>query len=258
MAMKLRKNIAGFTLIELLIAITVAMIIGGAIFIAVQSGFRASSAIDAKVSAQQDVRAAMDLMALEINMTSYNPSNISNNLLWSDLTTTAGQNCSVSVAAPANPLRKGIREATPNSLTIEADINGDGLTGGAGQPNEVIRYVYVTAGADQYLTRCSCCTTSSTGSGGQPFLGDTIASGRPRGVRVLNNTMGLPVFRYFDGFGAQIDTVAQPDRITEIRRIDTTLAVETDAIDPNTGQRRRMIYSTSSLLRNHYDGQGLP
>jgi hypothetical protein len=33
--------------------------------------------------------------------------------------------------------------------------------------------------------------------------------------------------------------------------IEITLAVETDEINPDTKQRRRMIYSTREILRNH-------
>jgi type II secretory pathway pseudopilin PulG len=239
------KNSTGFTLVEVLFAITIGLLLLGAIFVAVQSGQRSSVAIEAKTTAQQDVRAALELMALEIGMASYNPTFASNSVIWADLTTTAGQNCSVLTSAPSNPPWKGFREVTANSITIEADINGDGILGSAGQPNEVIRYVYVTAGGEQYITRCTCCTTSSTGSGGQPFLGNTIASGMQRVVRVINNTLNIPVFRYFDGRGVETAT------IENIRRIDITLAIETNAIDPNTGQRRRMIYSTSVIPRNH-------
>jgi hypothetical protein len=59
------------------------------------------------------------------------------------------------------------------------------------------------------------------------------------------------IFRYYDGSGAEIYPDANPLVIPNIRRIDITLAVETETIDPNTGRRRRMIYSTSVIPRNH-------
>lgn len=242
------SNKKGFTLVEIMIAIAVGFVIMLAIGAVIRTGLRSSVGIEAKTTTQQDVRAALEMMALEIGMASYNPPRLgSNNPIWADLTTTNGQNCSVLTSAPSDPLRKGIVEAAANSLTIEADINNDGIIGSAGQPNEVIRYVFVTADGEQYITRCTCCTTSSTGGGGQPFLGNTIDSGQQRTVRVINNDLNpvIPVFRYIDGRG---NVTAN---IPDIRRIDITLAVESDTIDPMTQQRHRMFYSTSVIPRNH-------
>jgi hypothetical protein len=89
-------------------------------------------------------------------------------------------------------------------------------------------------------------------------LGDAV--GNPRSVRVVNDLNGnglfdagvdLPVFRYFDTTGVEIPLASLPARIPEIRRIEITLAVETEDLDPNTRQRRRMIYTTSVIPRNH-------
>jgi type IV pilus assembly protein PilW len=214
--MKKAGNIKGFTLVEILFAITIGLLLLGAIYVAVQSGQRSSVAIEAKTAAQQDVRAALELMSLEIGMASY----------WRR----TGNNPWPAFA------NKGIIAATNNIIQIQADINDNG---NVADSNENIRYEYVIA--EQRITR-------QTGDGpAQPLLGDDPASGRPGVVRVINNdlTINIPVFRYFDGTGAV--TASIPD----IRRIDITLAVETDAIDPNTGQRRRMIYSTSVIPRNH-------
>ena len=82
----------------------------------------------------------------------------------------------------------------------------------------------------------------------------------PRSVRVINDANGngvfdaatdIPVFTYFDGAGNQIPFASLPANIPNIRRIDITLQVETDEITPDTGQRRKMIYSTSVIVRNH-------
>lgn len=209
----------GFTLVEILLAMALGMIVLAAIFIAVQSGQRASGAIDAKTSAQQDVNATLELMTLEISMASFDPRQ--------------------SVFPPPN---RGILEATPTSLRFQADLN---MSGAIDAPNEDIRYEYVTTAGDQYITR------ATSGGAGQPFLGETIASGRTRVVRVINNSaaVNIPVFRYFDGRGTELP--ALPANIPNIRRVDITIAVETDAVDPNTGQRRSMTYSTSVVPRNH-------
>lgn len=248
----------GFTLIELMIAIAVGIVVLAAVTMSLRSGLQSSVGIQAKTTAQQDARAGVEIMAVEIGMSSYNPT--FNRLIWADLATTAGLNCSVLTADPNDPLKKGILEATASSITVEADLNNDGIIGSTGQQNEVIRYVYVTAGGEAYITRCTCCTNSSTGGGGQPFLGNTIASGQQRTVRVINNQAGIPVFRYFYGTGVEFTpnpnlTVCSDTplnaHICNIRRIDITLVVESDTIDPMTKQRPRAIYSTSVVPKNH-------
>jgi hypothetical protein len=59
------------------------------------------------------------------------------------------------------------------------------------------------------------------------------------------------MFRYFDGLGNEIAAGTLPDSIPNIRRIEIILAVETEMVTPDTGTRRRMIYSTSVIPRNH-------
>ncbi|HCZ11460.1 MAG TPA: hypothetical protein DHV16_04225 [Nitrospiraceae bacterium] len=107
--------------------------------------------------------------------------------------------------------------------------------------NEIITYTYDTA--NEYITRTASCGVAN------PFLGDTTASGRPRGVKVINNTLGIPIFKYYDASGAA--TASIPD----IRRIEITLVVEIDETGftyTTTGtQKRRLVYSTSVIPRNH-------
>jgi hypothetical protein len=68
---------------------------------------------------------------------------------------------------------------------------------------------------------------------------------------MINNTLGIPAFRYFDGVGNEILAASLPASIPNIRRIEITLAVETENVDPDSGQRRRMTYSSSVIPRNH-------
>lgn len=234
------KEMKGFTLVELMIAIGVTVGLMAAVYMAVNSAQKHSSAIEKKVTAQQDVKPVLDLMAREIGMVSYNPTLAAN--LWVNPTGTC-------LAASSDQNYRGLQEATTNSMVVEMDIsgytsptgdvNGDGMLG---DENEVIRYNYDTV--NQYITRATNC------GGGQPFLGDTATSGRPR-VLVINDTLGLPVFRYFDSTGTEIASAGLPAAIPNIRRIDITLAVETEHLDAITGQRRRLIYSTSVIPRNH-------
>ncbi|MEI7671070.1 MAG: prepilin-type N-terminal cleavage/methylation domain-containing protein [Deltaproteobacteria bacterium] len=235
------KNIKGFTLVELLVAMGVTMVLMGAVYMAVNATQRNSSAIERKVAAQQDIKPVLDLMAMEIGMASYNPTAAAN--LWVNPT-------GACTANSPNPGYRGIQEATTNSIVVEMDISGSATgdgDGSLGPPdnNEVIRYSYNTV--YQYITRETNC------GGGQPFLGDIPT--RTRAVRVINNTAGtgnapIPVFRYYDGTGADIGATL-PAAIPDIRRIDITLAVETENVDPNTGLRRQLIYSTSVIPRNH-------
>jgi type II secretory pathway pseudopilin PulG len=245
------KDKRGFTMVELMISIGVTMVLMAAVYMAVNSAQRHSSAIEKKVSAQQDVKPVLDLMAREISMASYNPTSAAN--LWVNPTGSC-------LAASTNQGYHGFQEATANSMVVEMDIGGSAAGDGdgmLGDDNEVIRYNYDTVNKD--ITRETNC------GGGQPFLGDTIASGHPR-VLVINDTLGLPVFRYYNGRGAcilavgeiptgncvgNVDATSLPAAIPNIRRIDITLAVETENIDATTGQKRRLIYSTSVIPRNH-------
>jgi prepilin-type N-terminal cleavage/methylation domain-containing protein len=236
------KDDRGFTLVELLVAMGVTMVLMAAVYMSVNSAQRHSSGIERKVAAQQDVKPALDLMSMEIGMASYNPTAAPDATLWVNPTGSC-------LAASSNPSNyRGIQEATSNSIVVEMDIGGSASDGDGmlGDPNEVIRYNYDTV--NQYITRETNC------GGDQPFLGDIPAN--TRAVRVINNTAGpgntaIPVFRYYDGTGTEIDSADLPAEIPNIRRIDITLAMETENKDPNTNQRRRLIYSTSVIPRNH-------
>jgi prepilin-type N-terminal cleavage/methylation domain-containing protein len=234
------RNAKGFTMVELMIALAVSAGLLAAVYMAINSTQRHSSSIERRVTAQQDVKPALDIMAMEIGMASYNPTFASN--LW----VVPSGTC---LGAAANQTYRGIQVATANAIAVEMDIAGDGTDGDGmlGDDNEVIRYNYNTA--NQYITREVSCK-----GGAQPFLGDTVAGHKT--VRVINSTAGpgntaIPVFRYFNGVGAEIAAGSLPAAIPDIRRIEIVLAVETEGVDANTGQRKRLIYSTSVIPRNH-------
>ena len=227
------KDDRGFTLAEILVALAIGMILMSAIYLAVNMGQRTASVLERKVTAGQDAKFALELMAIEIGMASFSPSTTAN--IWRNPAT-----CNTP-AVPADQVNLGIQVATASTITVEMDIDESGAIGD--DSNEIIRYVYYSA--DQYVTRSTNCGFE------QPFLGDTAASGRPRTVRVINNALNIPMFRYYNGSGAVIAAGSLHAAIPTIRRIEITLAVETDQIDPDLRQRRRMIYSTSVIPRNH-------
>lgn len=232
------KNDRGFTLIELLVTMAIAVMLMLAIYGAINMAQRSSQGIERKVTAQQDARSALELMAMEIRMASYNPNFVTG--IWVDpgtCTSTSG-----------NQAYQGIQVATPNAITLEMDINENSVI--MSNANEIISYVYDPV--NQYITRTTNCGMV------QPFLGETIAGGRPRTVRVINDINGnnsydagtdVPVFRYYDGNGVELTNL--PAQIPNIRRVEITLAAESEHIDPTTNQRRRLVYSTSVTLRNH-------
>jgi type II secretory pathway pseudopilin PulG len=226
------KNDDGYTLVEMMISIAVGMVVILAIYAAVNVGQRSTVNVERKVASHQDARAALQLMTLEIQMASYNPNDRSG--MWRAPTA-----CST---PSSNMTYRGIQAATATAMTVQMDIgpgtDGDGVVGNSS--NEIVTYNFDAA--NQYITRATNCGSP------QPFLGDRPTD--PRAVRVINGA-SVPVFRYFDAQGTQIPATGLPAGIPNIARIDITLWVETEDIDANTNQRRKTVYSTSVIPRNH-------
>jgi prepilin-type N-terminal cleavage/methylation domain-containing protein len=216
------KKKEGFTLVELLLAVFISLVMLTAIYFAVTSAQRSSKGVDIKVAAQQDVRAILDVMALEIGMASYNPTY--SLTLWDQWR---------GIRDVPNPAPPPANFPMDRAIRVLMDLD-------ATRTLSAITYIYDVD--NQQITR-------DNGLGPEPFLGDAVGS--PRSVRVVNNDAGLPVFRYFDPAGVEIPLANLPGRIPEIRRIEITLAVETEDLDPNTRQPRSMIYTTSVIPRNH-------
>jgi prepilin-type N-terminal cleavage/methylation domain-containing protein len=256
------KSERGFTLVEVLVALAIGMLMLTAIYGAVDMGQRSSTGIERKVIAQQDARTVLGLMAMEIRMASYNPGLIAG--IWVN-----PANC---VSSPVGSTQypsyrntyQGIIDATPNSLIIEMDVDGSAIVGDSG--NEIISYAYDQA--NQYIWR----ETRRQGTcvqNRQPLLGATTAGGEPKTVLVTNDInndgaysegIDIPVFRYYDGNGAEILQASLSTQIDRIRRIEITLVVDTADADPNLSRatnqgRRRLIYSTSVIPMNHLSGK---
>ena len=224
----------GFTLVELVMAVAVGLVILTAVLSAVVAGQRSSAGIERRVTTGQDARIALEIMGAEIRMASYNPLYATG--LWVD-----PHRCD----AAADPGRRGIQEATASALTIEMDLDPDGLCGSS--PNEIIRYAYDRL--SQRITRetVRCTAGSRTSSGAQPFLGPIPSNTAVRTLRVVNGA--TPLFRYYDGTGAEI--VNLPAEIRRVRRIEIVLVVESADADPRTGEPRRIAFSTSVVPKNH-------
>jgi prepilin-type N-terminal cleavage/methylation domain-containing protein len=235
--MRKRKESGGFTLVECVIAVAVGLTILGAVYMAVWSGQRSSTGIDRKVTTGQDARSALEVMAMEMRMASYNPLYAANP--WTDLAS-----CNAGDAT-----RRGIQNAAASTIQIQMDLNGNGSCGDAA--NEII--VYALDAANQRITRQAWTCSGAPASGGlQSFLGATSAEVKT--VRVVNADAGvaIPLFRYYNSAGTDI-TSGLPGATGQIRRIEISLAVDSESVDPSLGgsQRRRMIYSTSVVPRNH-------
>lgn len=229
----MKKN--GFTLVEILVAITVGLIVMAAIYGAMVMAQRTSAGLGRKVVTQQDTRAVLDFMASEIRMASYNPTMVLTT--WNNWDATRVLACLTPLDSTApQQTRKGIQIATANRIAIAMDLDASGKIGNVA--NEFIIYSYDTAtGA---ITRNVSC------GGDNDILGGTAL-----GTNVLNASLPTPiaVFQYFDRTGTPLTAV--PVNIPDIRRIKITIAAETADPDLNTKERKRMIYSTDILVRNH-------
>ena len=232
----MKKN--GFTLVEVLTAMVVGLAIMAAIFGAMTIAQRTSTNLSQKIVTQQDTRAVLDFMAMEIRMASFNPKNSST--IWNPSSNLLG-------CAPAALLNKGILIATATTIAVAMDLGPTGpprvyeIIGDAS--NEYIVYSY--NGADS-ITRTTNCG---------PAL--AILGGTALGSNVRNAIAGVSLFRYFDKgtpanpAGVEIPVASLPARIPDIRRILITIVADTAEVDLNTRIPRRMIYSTNVIVRNH-------
>jgi hypothetical protein len=199
-----------------------------------------SANMDRRIVTQQDTRTVLDLMASEIRMASYNP--VHNTSTWI--------NPSPLVCVPtaaATVAYKGIKVADTNNIAIAMDIGGpapatnipSGVIGDAA--NEYIVYSYDGAST---LTRSVNCVGAAILGGTAPFS------------NVRNVAANVNLFRYFDAGGNEItatvsNNASTVNGIPAIRRILVTIVTDTTENDLNTKKPKRMVYSTSVIVRNH-------
>jgi prepilin-type N-terminal cleavage/methylation domain-containing protein len=236
----------GFTLVELLIAMVVGLVIMAAIYGMMNLGQRSSASVDRKVLTQQDVRAVLDLMAMEIRMASFNPTRTA--ATWGTVPT-----CNAMGLTTIKPTRKGIQIATPSSILIAMDLwdgvntkdppEPDSIIGGTAA-NEYISYAYNSVTGT--ITRIVDCVNS-----------DIILGADGSSTKVVNDA-NTPVFQYII-----IDPLTNVERaldpalgelnidnnIAVIRRIRITIVADVET--QGSIQVSRRTYSTDVLVRNH-------
>jgi prepilin-type N-terminal cleavage/methylation domain-containing protein len=209
----------GFTLVELLISMVAGLAVMAAIYGAMLATQRVSRNTDSRLVTQQDARAVLDLMAMEIRMASYNPLRVPSTMIGNAL------GCGIAL----NAAFKGIQIANLTTIAVAMDLDGSQTIGNV--ENEYIQYNYNGVDTITRLTNC-----------GNP---QSILGGVVSGSNVRNAAAGVPLFQYFDING-------QPTAvIPNIRRIKITIVADTNLIDPVTHKPRRMIYSTNVMVRNH-------
>ncbi len=120
---KLRMKNRGFTLVELLVAMGLGLVVLGTVLKVFVSQNRTNAAQQEVAYAQQNVRAAMDLMAREIRNAGYDPEH--NNF-------------------------EAIKTATSSSIRILSNLSGDDEAGDPNDPNEDVTY---TVNGSSQLTR---------------------------------------------------------------------------------------------------------
>lgn len=256
-----RNNLTnkGFTLVELLIAVVVGLVIMAAIYAMMNQAQHSAVSIDRRTVTQQDARAALDLMAMEIRMASFNKMYDSYPNLWTSVPVCPAMGLS---SALANKLRKGIPVAGTNNLMVVMDLNSDGIIGCnstiaacstcCGPPNnctntacaghyEYLSYTYDSANG-RVMRNVNC-------GGNEAILGGVGTS-----TMVRNNLTGTALFQYFDETGAEITSAnlaATPDTYNRlIRRIRINLVCDV-AQQGATYKISRRTYSTDVLVKNH-------
>lgn len=221
----MKKN--GFTLVETIIALAVGAIIMAAVYGYMTLVQKNSANADRRIVTQQDTRMVLDLMATEIRMASYNPRDMAH--IWSDASPLA---CITNF----DKMCKGIKSATASAIAVAMDLDSSGRIGDGN--NEYIVYAYDGAST---LTRSVSCDSSA----------DAILGGSAPFTNVRNAAAGVPLFRYYDSTNAQISAPVSNANIQNIRRILITIVADTAEKDINTQQYKRMVYSTSVMVRNH-------
>jgi prepilin-type N-terminal cleavage/methylation domain-containing protein len=249
--MNMKKN--GFSLVELIIAVAVGLLIMTAVYAMINMAQRSSASVGRKVVTQQDVRAVLDLMAMEIRMASCNPTMSST--LWSTIPT----GCS-SITFSLDPTKKGIQTATANTIFIAMDLNNPPITPAVigDAANEYIEYSYNNTTSTIYRNvSCSGDTSILGGATSATMVTNGTCSAYVNGTCTctanINGTCPA-LFQYFDVSGNNLadgSGTVPTASIPNIRRIRITIVANTESSDSLTHKPRIMTYTTDVLVKNH-------
>ena len=104
--------------------------------------------------------------------------------------------------------------------------------------------MYSYDGANTLYRNVSCGSNSAILGGSAPYS------------NVRNAEAKVNMFRYFDAGNNEItatlsNNTSTVNEIPAIRRILITIVADTADIDLNTKKPKRMVYSTSVMVRNH-------
>jgi prepilin-type N-terminal cleavage/methylation domain-containing protein len=226
-----KKENHGFTLIELLVAMALGLVVLGAVLRVFVSQNRTNAAQQEVAYAQQNVRAAMDLMAREIRGAGYNPTN-------------AGS-------------FDGILAADGTYIRIQSDLNRDGDTndpqfGEPGyvaptapdetDPNEDITYAFdnLTLLRGQRIVNPAAFSTASPGQ----WTAQEVTMVRD----VTNLQFGYVLVdgTVLDPPGAALTAAQRAD----VRTVIIHLGVRTENPDRDTGQFRVRNLMSRVRIRN--------
>jgi type IV pilus assembly protein PilW len=222
----------GFTLPELVVAMAITLILVGAVYATYKSQQDSYVVQDQVVEMQQNLRAALHMMASDIRMAGYNPTGVPNLA------------CFVA-ALPAAPTPAAATDATQIAFTADA---GDGANNGNGiiDSDNSEQIAYRLDATKRQLLRFG------GASGWLPVADD---------IEALN-------FVYLDG-GGNVLNLTDPTNLMNIRRIEITMLARTQRMDRDftnsdtfTNQRgtwnftapgdnfRRRLITTTVVCRN--------
>ena len=179
----------GFTLIELMIAMAIGLIVFASVAATFTSQTRAYTAQEQINQMEQNARGALDIMSREIKMAGYKPNGGS---------------------------LSGVVSYTSTSLTIQADLNGDGSASMNAADNEQISYTYDSS--NKRISR-------QVGSAPAATLAENISAF---------------AFTYYQASGT-----AEAASAANIRRIKIAITAKTEKPDP--GYSSNGGYRTADL-----------
>ncbi len=232
----------GFTLVELLIALAVGAIIMTAVYGVMNMAQQSSSSIDRKTLTQQDTRAVMNLMAMEIRMASFNRRN--NSAVWATVPSAASvPACTQMGLAAAVTARKGIQLAGDNEILIAMDLNADNIIGpDPADPTKAAanEYIYYNLNNQGIIRNVNC-------GGNQTILGGAGSS------TLVVNPSTSPMFTYYNEADQDISAVvksAPNTNIPLIRRIRITIVAKVEK-QGSQFEVSPITYTTDVLVKNH-------